>query len=182
MLRACLGRVAMKPWPDPRYRELTPDVLAAISADDVGDAIVQHVALKIAERGEEARADVVRGLPAGTQAIYTTWLVDAEVNNGGFNQFFYNPSGRFAGLALAGYELLKAEDYAAVMRAAIATHEAEREPMLRYYEANTPEAFSESYQRTELGDADQRYYALGDQIYGIWASFVRDRAELFTDE
>lgn len=165
--------------PDPRFRELTAALLAEISADEVGDAILQHVALKVAEQGEHARDDVVRGLPPGTRAIYTTWLVDIEVNNGGFNQFFFNPHGRHAGLALAGYELLGAEDYAAVMRAAIATHEAERRTMARFYDAGTLEAFSESYRHTGLSEVDQRYYSLGDRIYDTWAAFVRSRPELF---
>ena len=167
-------------WPDPRFRELTPGVLASLSADEVGSAIVQHVALQVDIEGEESREAIVRRLPAGTQAVYTTWLVDVEVNNGGFNQFFFNPYGQYAGLALAGYELLGAEDYAAVMRAAIATHEAERETIAPYYEAHTLEAFSESYRHTGLAEVDQRYYALGDRIYDVWANFARSRPELFT--
>jgi hypothetical protein len=166
-------------WPDPRFRELSPELLASISADEVGDAIVQHVELRVAAAGEENRDAVVRSLPAGTRAIYTTWLVDVEVNNGGFNQFFFNPYGQFAGLALAAYELLGAEEYAAVMRGAIATYEAERERMAPFYESDSPEAFSESYEHTELDESDQRYYALGDDIYTVWAVFVRRRPELF---
>jgi hypothetical protein len=165
-------------WPDRRFATLTPQLLDSLSADDVGSAIAQHVALQLEARREDSRDAVVRDLPLGTRAIYTTWLVDAEVNNGGFNQFFFNPYGQLAGLALAGYELLGAEDYAAVMRAAIATHEAEREMMASYYDAGTPEAFSESYQHTGLEEVDQRYYSLGDRIYDVWASFVRRRPEL----
>jgi hypothetical protein len=166
------------PWPEPRFRTLTPALLAALSADDIGDAILQHVEWRVkAHDGDTMTA--VEALPAGTRAIYTTFLVDAEVNNGGFNQFFYNPSGEFAGHALAGYELLGAEEYAAIMRAAIATRESERERMAQFYDAGTLEAMSQSYEHTELGEVDQRYYSLGDRIYEIWATFVHERAELF---
>src|ERR1051325_1040325 len=112
----------MEHWPDPRFRDLTPDLLAAISADEVADAIAQHVALRMADSGKD-RLAVVDALPPGTRAIYATWLVDNEVNQGGFNQYFHNSRGVLAGVALAGYELLGVEDYAAVMRSAIATHE-----------------------------------------------------------
>jgi hypothetical protein len=166
-------------WPDRRYRELTPDLLRSISADDVGSAIVQHVAIRTEELGEDKRVAAIRGLPAGTRAIYTTWLVDTEVNNGGFNQFFYNPSRWFAGDALAGYELLGAEEYADVMRAAIATYESERDVLAPYHAEGTLEAFSESYRHTTLGEMDQRYYSLGDHIYNLWAIFVNRRPELF---
>src|SRR5688500_11328061 len=166
------------PWPDPRFRNLTPALLASLSADDIGDAILQHVEWRIKGRGGDTKA-AGEALPAGTRAIDPTILVDADVLNGGFNQFFYNPSGELAGHALAGYELLGAEEYAAIMRAAIATRESERERMARFYDAETLEAFSRSYEHTELGEVDQRYYSLGDRIYEIWAAFAHERAELF---
>jgi hypothetical protein len=131
-------------WPDPRFRRLNPELLASLSADDIGDAVVQHVALRSADTRIE-RAVLVHALPSGTKAVYATWLVDVEVKNGGFNQFFFNPYGELAGTALAGYELFGAEEYAAVMRAAIATYESEHGKMAPYYAADTLEAFSESY-------------------------------------
>lgn len=164
-------------WPDPRYRTLTPELLAEISVDEIGSAIAQHVEFQVGAT-EADRPSVVDALQPGIRAVYTTWLVDLEVNNGGFNQFFFNPCREFAGLALAGYELLGAEDYAAIMRAAIATRETERDRMAPYYDARTFEAFSESYRHTELGELDQRYYALGDGIYHVWAVFVRTRPDL----
>jgi hypothetical protein len=165
--------------PDPRFRNLTPGILAGVPADEVGDAVVHHVAWCLAAAGEEARETVIRALPPGTQAIYTTYLVDLEVNNGGFNQFFFNRGDEFAGLALAGYELLGAEEYSAVMRAAIATRETERARMAPYYEANSLKAFSELCRHTALNEIDGRYYSLGDQITDVWARFVRSSPELF---
>ena len=168
------------PSPDERFRRLTPELLASLSADELGDAVVQHVHLRAAGAwGHEA--DVIRSLAPGVLAVYTTWLVDAEVNNGGFNQYFFNSSGQYAGDSLAGYELLGAEDYAAVMRAAIATFEADRERLAPYYEAQTLESFSESYRHTDLGEIDQRYYALGDGIYHAWAVFATEHPEAFSD-
>jgi hypothetical protein len=144
----------------------------------VPEAIVQHGHLHIGN-DTDREVGIVRSLPSGVQAVYTTWLVDAEVLNGGFNQYFFNVSGRFAGDALAGYELLGAEAYATVMRAAIATFEADRDRLAPFYELHTLEAFSESYKHTDLGEVDQRYYALGDQIHNIWSDAVRTRPQLF---
>jgi hypothetical protein len=166
-------------WPDRRYRELSRELLQSISADDVGSAIVQHVALHTSQLDAAARAGAIRELPAGTRAIYTTWLVDTEVNNGGFNQFFFNPSGQFAGLALYGYELIGADEYAAVMRAAIATYESERDTLAPFHGQQSLAALSESYRHTSLGEIDQRYYSLGDHIYNLWAVFVKTRPDLF---
>src|SRR6185503_1769996 len=167
--------------PDERYRRLTPELLSALSADDVGEAIVHHVHWRVAGAwGREA--EVIRTLPPGVRAIYATWLVDAEVNNGGFNQYFFNSSGRYAGEALAGYELFGAEEYVAVMRSAIATFEVDRERLEPFYRAHTLESFSESYEHTDLREVDQRYYALGDRIYHASAVFVQEHPEAFADK
>lgn len=169
------------PSPDERFRKLTPELLAALSSDEIGDAVVQHVHLRAAGSwGREA--ELIRTLPPGVRAIYATWLVDAEVNNGGFNQYFFNSSGQYAGEALRGYELLGADEYAAVMRSAIATFEIDRARLEPFYEAHTLESFSESYRHTDLGEVDQRYYALGDRIYHSWAVFVRTHPEAFLED
>lgn len=167
----------MLPPPNERFRVLTPELLASLSSDEVADAVVQHVHLRIAGAwGREA--PIVRALPAGVRAIYTTWLVDAEVNAGGFRQYFFNSSGRYAGEALAGYELLAADEYAAVMRSAIATFEIDRE-RLASFEAEDPEVLAESPVHAALAEVDQRYYALGDRIYHAWAVFVIDHPQAF---
>ena len=167
-----------EPWPNPRFRELSPSLLTGIPADELGDAVLQHVHIQV--KGGADEADVIAQLPKGLRAIFATFVVDAEVKNGGFNQFFYNPHGYLAGAALAGYELLGADDYADVMRAAIATYESERGQLAPFHDAGTLEAFSKSYEHTQLGTVDDRYYALGDRIYASWAAAVRQRPELFS--
>lgn len=168
----------MLPAPDERFRHLTPELLAALSADEIGDAVVQHVHLRVAGAwGREA--PIIRSLAPGVRAVYTTWLVDAEVNAGGFRQYFFNSSGQYAGEALAGYELLQAEEYAAVMRSAIATFEIDRQ-RLAAFEAEDPE-LAGSPVDAALHEVDQRYYALGDRIYHRWAVFVVTHAESFRE-
>ena len=168
----------MLPVPDERFRHLTPELLAALSADEIGDAVVQHVHLRVAGAwGREA--PIIRSLAPGVRAVYTTWLVDAEVNAGGFRQYFFNSSGQYAGEALAGYELLQAEEYAAVMRSAIATFEIDRQ-RLAAFEAEDPE-LAGSPADAALHEVDQRYYALGDRIYHRWAVFVVTHAESFRE-
>jgi hypothetical protein len=163
------------PSPDPRFRELTAATLAGLSADEVGGAVLQHVRHRVRAQPER-QEEIVRALPAGVRAIYATYLVDADVNSGGFARYFLSPAHRFAGDALAAYELLEAEDYAMVMRSAIATFEADRDLFMDPSETSEVSAARAS---AALDELDQRYYALGDRIYNVWAGFVRSRPELF---
>ena len=165
------------PTPDPRFVELSAATLAGLSADEVGGAVLQHVRHRVGAQPDR-EPDVVRALPVGVRAIYATSLVDSAVNAGGFAHFFSTPAHRYGGDALAAYELFEAEDYAAVMRSALATFETDRELFVtadgegRHVEHPPRAQFS-------LDELDQRYYALGDRIYNVWAVFVRRRPELF---
>jgi hypothetical protein len=163
---------------DDRFRHLTVDLLRSLPPDELGDAVVQHVAFQVGDDVSRI-PDVVRSLPPGLRAIYTTYVVDMEVSNGGFNQFFWNPSSRYAEDALQGYELLGATEYAAVLRSALAIRAEEQERLAPYDRAGTLEAFSGSYQVTGLGKADESYYALGSRLFSAWASLLRRRSELF---
>ena len=164
---------------DPRFRELRPEVLGPLPDDDLPAAVYEHVLHHcLPDLGHEV--DIVTGLPKAIQAVYATALLDNDVNNGGFNQFFWNSSGEFALLALEGLELFGATDHAAVVRKAIATYEAERVVLERYREDGSSEAFSESYKHTTLGQCDEAYYDLGfDSLRDAQVRFVRTHLEDF---
>ena len=165
-------------WPDPRFRTLSRELLAGISVDEIGEAVVQHVQFHRDAHPDEPR-DGIDTLPPGVQAIYATWLVDIDVNNGGFNQFFLNRYAALAGYALSGYELLGTEQYASIMRAAIAAYESARESPRAEHDTGPLTGSGESHWHDLFDEIDRRYYSLGDQIYSIWAIAVHDRPALF---
>lgn len=165
---------------DPRFTELTPELLLSLEPYDIGHAVVQHVGIQIELTGDD-HAKILGRLAPGVLAIYATWWVDCEVKNGGFNQFFYNPHGVLAGEALKGFELFGAEKIADVMRAAIATYESERDLLAPYHDPGTLEAFAESYKHTELGKLDERYYDVADELYDRWKAAILKNPELFSD-
>ncbi|HEV8190608.1 MAG TPA: DUF4375 domain-containing protein [Ktedonobacterales bacterium] len=48
--------------------------------------------------------------------LFAIWWYRAEVNNGGHDQFYYNPTGIVWPDALAGFELLGLEEFAMTLR------------------------------------------------------------------
>lgn len=54
----------------------------------------------------ENEAESIAALPPALQARYIAFIVDAQVLNGGFNQFFFNPSGALAPAAPAAFAQL----------------------------------------------------------------------------
>jgi Domain of unknown function (DUF4375) len=58
----------------------------------------------------------LRLLTAGQRALYALHWMRSEVDNGGFHQYLYNPTGMLANDALRGAELIGAAEFAQLFR------------------------------------------------------------------
>jgi hypothetical protein len=101
-----------------RYPELTRKILESIGELEFDLAVVDYVGLKI-EADYRRKFEIVSQMSPGIQAVYSTWQVRAEVDNGGLHQYFYNQGVEWAFKALEGYRLLGAQVHAEVMARAI---------------------------------------------------------------
>jgi hypothetical protein len=108
---------------DPKYRTLTAELLAQEPDSTLEWAVIQHVTWRIDEAYDRER-EIVMAMSPGLRMVYTTWGVEAEVNNGGFSQYFENSSGRLADEALAGFRRLGATSYAGLLERAMAARQA----------------------------------------------------------
>jgi hypothetical protein len=117
-LSSCSDRVAQKPKRDYKYKVISREVLGGISDTELVAAVMEYVDFRIGDDYEH-EYKIVTGLSKGFQAIYCTSCVEGEVYNGGFNQYFWNPSGQFRREALEGYTLLGANEHAAIVQEAL---------------------------------------------------------------
>jgi hypothetical protein len=161
------------------YRSLDPSTLAGIPDDKLEQAVFDYAAAKLDGRYER-EAQIVAAMPPGVRALYLTWVVEAEVNNGGFNQYYWNTEDRFSDQAVEAFEFFVAMDYAKLMREANRVREAEKQRLAPLKDRDTLEAFSESYDETKLGPFDERFYKLGDDLSALRISKMRAAPELFS--
>lgn len=129
----------------------------------------------------EKMRQILINLSPGLQMVYFTESLDMQVQNGGFNQYFWNPSGRFALEALEGYQLIAARRYIEVLEAAITQFVKEQPKLSKFYRQGTLQAFSDSYRSTNLGDVDELYYQADkdEPIDRLRADFIRRFPEQF---
>jgi hypothetical protein len=166
-----------------RYNHLTPEILGTIPDADVERAVMDFVDCKEKHLGGSTR-EALSSLPAGFRAVYCTWWVEAEVYNGGFNQYFWNSSGQFASDAVAGFELIGAPALARLMERAIAVHEQDAARLEPFMAENTAEAFSQSYEANPLEALDHEFYRLDSNtdIRKTRIRFIRANPQLFVGE
>lgn len=164
--------------PSPKYPVLTAEILERVPDDQLESAVLDHIYSKIGGDYEHAHR-VVLSLPKGFQVVYATWWVEAEVNNGGFNQYFWNPSGEFQNEALAGYKLIGALEHEKLVAEAVKLNKEIQAAQEKYKRAGTLKAFSESYKENPLNELDDRFYDLKEDATALRIKFIRQNKELF---
>ena len=107
----------------------------------------------------------LRSLSAGMLTLEHVWKLDAEVNNGGFDQYFINTGGRVADQTLQALERIGACHRAAIL------HEAVR----IVGEGSIPD---ESIS-LELRALDDRYFELSENVHSLLADYIRAHPEEF---
>ena len=163
----------------PIYEDLSLEILATIPDDKVEQAIIDYIHTKILDY-DKAFA-IVSNLSDGFQLIYSTWILAGEVGNGGFNQFFFNPSGQFADMALRSLKLIGATEYFNILQKAIEIHEREKENSVLQdlYSQQTIPSFFKTYEYTSLTDCDDAFSILDNRLSELRIHYIRSNPELF---
>lgn len=160
------------------YTSIDAPTLRQIADADLEQAVVDYVLTKL-EDNYDKEVEIVEGLSPGSRALYLTWIVEAEVNNGGFNQYYFNSDGRFATEAVGAFEYFGATQHAQLMREANAVRAEEAADMAKFKDAGTLEAFSESYEHTKLNALDDRFFQLEDDLSALRIARIREMPEQF---
>jgi hypothetical protein len=163
------------------YKRLTPEILASIPDDKLEQALVDYVYEKVAGRHDQ-EAEIIKSMSDGLRAVHATWVVEAEVNNGGFNQFFWNSSGEYAAEAVAGFRLFELPTLARLMERAIVVNQEEARKLERFKKRGSLEAFSESYKENPLNELDKEFYDAAKNLSATRIAVIRKRPALFVGE
>lgn len=104
--------------------------------------------------------DQVVKMSMGRQMIFLTISLEDEVNNGGFNQFFWNYTVSLSQIALKGYELIGAINLAKIVNEAINIYSEELPKNYKSKKKNSTNSFDESYSETQCGKLDEKFLEL----------------------
>ncbi|MBI2545245.1 MAG: DUF4375 domain-containing protein [Candidatus Aenigmarchaeota archaeon] len=139
-------------------KELNPKNLQKLSDDELEESVIKYIFANESE--SENIYDIVMRKSKSIRMFYATWIVDMEVHNGGFHQFFWNRSGKFAFEALDGYNLLGAKKHAKLMDKAIKLFMKELPKQEKFRKDGTLKSFSESYKHTDTGKLTDDFFAI----------------------
>ena len=140
------------------YRKFTKKIIDSIPDNDLNLAIFDSISINMGG-DNRSEAEIVKGLSKGQQAVYSIWIVESEVNNGGYNQLYFNGNEEISIIAETGFATIGAQKFAELTHRA---NELFRKilPELEKYNDGTIESFSESYDDNPLNDLDDEFFEL----------------------
>ena len=164
------------------YKNLTTEILDSIADDKLEQAIMDNIDTNFQD-GEQYTLEQISKLTKGQQAVFSTWWLEAEVNNGGFNQFYFNSSGQFAKMAEIGFKTIGAGKFSELTERANKIY-SENKERLEEFDDGTMESFSESYKENPLNDLDTEFYNLYDseKIGELRIKYIRENKNEFITE
>jgi hypothetical protein len=170
----------------PIYSVLTVNILDSIDDDRLEQTIIDNIFCKLESNdSSEKQYDLIKSLSKGRQSVFATWVLEGEINNGGFNQYFYNfsSSGQYAEEARDGFMLINANKHADLTQKAIDVI-LKNAKKLSKFKDGTLESFSKSYENNPLNPLDDEFYALGkfENLSELRIKYIRDHLSEFIDK
>lgn len=162
----------------PRPHALDAATLRGIKDQDLGFAISWYIGERIRTSGLD-RHTVLQQETAAARDFYLATLVEAEVLNGGFNQYFWNVPSELLSQTASALERIGATRALKVFKAAIRLGEAEADMRREFKSKGTLQGFSDSYKHTKLAPLDDAFTATTAELEARRIAFVRANETAF---
>lgn len=157
----------------PLYKKLTEQIIDSASDDNLLQVVFDNLSQQ-QSADYENEFETVMSWNKSKQAIYIIWQLEAEVNNGGYNQFYFNSSGQFYKYLPDALKLVGAHKFSDLMKRANHTFEKEN-PKITQHQDGTLEGFSKSYEDNPLNKFDDEFYDTYkiENLYQVQVDFIR---------
>lgn len=166
----------------PIFKELTEQIIDTTSDENLLQVVFDNLSEK-QPADYEKEYETLMSWNKSRQAIYMIWALEAEVNNGGYNQFYFNSSGQFYKHLPDALKLVGADKFADLTKRANDTFEKEN-PKITQHQDGTLEGFSKSYDDNPLNKFDDEFYELytTENLQQIQVDYIRKHKTEFTDK
>ncbi len=175
-LKEFFAGLSMRPF----HRVITQELLDQLPDSEL-DITIYDIVWAVKKKSWEERLEFLDSMSVGYQATYSTITLEGEVSNGGFNQFFYNPTWKLFMRAVSGYRRFGLDEIACLAESACAQYvrEAKTEEKTQLLSAGRIEDFCQSYGVSSLGTLDQQMWAAKFKIAQARVAYIRRNSSQF---
>jgi hypothetical protein len=152
------------------------DLLA--SSEDVADKAWKKVLASLDKARN--RIEAIRRLPQQWRAVYTTIHLEAEVQNGGHHQYFWNGEGALNEEVSSDLRFIGALPFADLFAEALKIYEEHDYADDKLNCGNTWQGFTAAYREGRMENLDNAFYKQPRSLAWFLGEFIRKNPDLFT--
>ena len=158
------------------HEKLSTEILAQTSDQALVLTVFDTLAAQAPQDLNET--EYLATLSPEKRAVYVLYILAGEVDNGGFNQYYYNTEAEAAAYLPEACELIGAPKYAELMRNANECYQ--KEGIAQRHDGSL-ERFCDSYRDNPLQRYDDKFYILekGETLDTLLVRFIRNHPQAF---
>lgn len=164
-----------------RFKKLKKGDLSTLPDSDLVTAVMAWMGNKLEGINDwQKEYELIESLPNPCQNVYGCIVTVGEIDNGGFNQYFYNSTSQYIDMAIEGFEALGLKNLGDLLVSAYHTlmENAER---LQKYRDGTLESFMESYKEKVFDKLDKTFYQEEAGFNEKIVAYIRENQSVFGD-
>ena len=167
---------------DKRFKKLKRDEFPFVEDEKLWQAAISWIFGKTETIDPSRHLEVLSTLPMPCQYVIAVNAVDGEVNNGGFNQYYFNRSHILTVTAAEALSAIDAPQLAEITKKAEWTY-SQIKDKLGNCEESTMEEFMASYENNPLNEFDTEYYSASEieQTDKLMIAYIRQNINCFGD-
>ena len=164
------------------HKNLSVDIIDSTEDDKLLQVVFDNLSEQLPKDYKKEYEFITTKFNSSQQAIFLSWWLEGEVNNGGFNQYYTNSSGQYANLLpnlLAKMDAVKFSDLA---KRANQIYKTNYKQITKEQDGSL-EGFSKSYENNPLNDLDTEFYKLYEveNLYDKQIKFIRNNKKDFVN-
>lgn len=154
---------------------MKPDIEKLLNSEDKNSSIIaiDNYVCELCKWG-----DSMEKLTEPQRNFYFNQNLEREINNGGFNQYFWNSSGNFVHQTIKSLQLIGADKTANILQTAIAQFPNNIVPEDLTVRQEVIEQIEESANEV-WGALDQKFFAYEDDLNALNLEYVRQNKQAF---
>ncbi len=166
----------------PIHKVLTEEIIDTTSDENLVVVIYDNLIEKM-PKDFSKYFETVSSWNKARRAIFLICILDAEVNNGGFNQFYFNFGTDYNPYLVEAYRTVQSSKIADLIEKTNKLYETEYDKITEQQDG-TLEGFSKSYENNPLTAIDSEYYELTTEINvgKLMIDFIRKNKSEFIDK
>ena len=164
------------------HKNLSVDIIDSTEDDKLLQVVFDNLSEQLPKDHKKEYEFITTKFNSSQQAIFLSWWLEGEVNNGGFNQYYTNSSGQYADLVPNLLVKMDAVKFADLAKRANQIYKTNYKQITKEQDGSL-EGFSKSYENNPLNDLDTEFYKLYEveNLYDKQIKFIRNNKKDFVN-